>query len=65
MEQVFIKDLSVLCFVHLSLDAATPMIQCRDGASFPPGVMLGIQAKEFSLGFIRPENLVSRGLRVI
>jgi hypothetical protein len=28
-------------------------------------VMLAIQAKEFNLGFIRPENLVSHGLRVI
>jgi hypothetical protein len=27
--------------------------------------MLGIQAKEFNLGFIRPENLVSHGLRVL
>ena len=26
---------------------------------------LGIQAEEFNLGFIRPENLVSHGLRVI
>jgi hypothetical protein len=26
-------------------------------------VTFGIQAKEFSLGFIRPENLVSHGLR--
>jgi hypothetical protein len=28
----------------------------------PPDVTLGIQAKEFDLGFIRPENLVSEGL---
>ena len=27
-------------------------------------VTLGIQAKEFNLGFIRPENLVSHGQRV-
>jgi hypothetical protein len=26
---------------------------------------LGIQAKEFNLGFIRPENLVSQDLRVL
>ena len=26
--------------------------------------MLGIQAKDFNLGLIRPENLVSHGLRV-
>jgi hypothetical protein len=32
---------------------------------FPPDVMLGIQAKEFNLGFIKPENLVSHGLRVV
>ena len=38
------------------------MIHCRNGARFPPDVMLGIQAKQFNLGFIRPENLVSHGL---
>jgi hypothetical protein len=27
-------------------------------------VMLGFQAKEFNLGFIRPENRVSHGVRV-
>ena len=38
----------------------------RDSARFPPDVMLGIQAKEFNLDFIRPDNLhlVSHGLRV-
>ena len=30
----------------------------RDGTRFPPDVTLGVQAKEFNLGFIRPENLV-------
>jgi hypothetical protein len=35
-----------------------------DGARSPPAMMLGIQAKEFNLGFIRPENLVSHGLGV-
>ena len=34
------------------------------GARVPPDVTLGIQAKEFKLGFIRPENLVSHGLRL-
>ena len=29
----------------------------------PPNVTLGIQ--EFNLGFIRPENLVAHGLRVL
>jgi hypothetical protein len=33
------------------------MLHCRDGAWFPPDVTLGIQAKEFNLGFIRPNNL--------
>ena len=32
-------------------------------ARFPPDVTLGIQAKDFNLGFIRPEHLVSHGLR--
>jgi hypothetical protein len=31
---------------------------------FPPDMMLGIQAKKFNIGFIRPESLVSHGLRV-
>ena len=42
-----------------------PMLHRRDGARFPPDTTLGIQAKEFSLGFIRLENLVSLGLRVV
>ena len=41
------------------------MLHHREGARFPPDVTLGIQAKEFNLGFIRPENLVSHGLRVL
>ena len=40
------------------------MLHRRDGARFPPDVKLGIQTKEFDLGFNRPENLVSPGLRV-
>jgi hypothetical protein len=36
----------------------------RGGARFPPDIKLGIQAKEFILGFIRPENIVSCVLRV-
>jgi hypothetical protein len=38
------------------------MLHYRDGAMFPSDVTLGIQAKEFHLDFIRPENLVSHGL---
>ena len=33
------------------------MFHRRDGLRFPPDVTLGIQFKEFNLGFIRPENL--------
>ena len=47
------------------------MLHHKDGigqvirnAWFPPDVTLGIQDKEFNLGFIRPEYLVSHGLRV-
>ena len=40
------------------------MLRSRHGARFLPDVTVGIQAKEFNLGFIRPENLVSRVLRV-
>ena len=46
------------------LDAATTMLHRRNGARFPPNVTLCNQAKELNLGFVRPENLVSRGLRV-
>ena len=38
------------------------MLHHRDGGRFPSDVTLGIQAKEFHLGFIRPENLVSHDL---
>ena len=41
------------------------MLHRRDGARFLPDVTLGIQAKEFNLGFIIPENLVSHGLSVL
>ena len=42
------------------------MLHHRDGARFHPDVTLGIQAKEFDLGFITPENLVFHGgLRVL
>ena len=46
-------------------DAATTMLHFRDGIMFPLDVMLGIQAKEFNLDFIRLGNLVSNGLRVL
>jgi hypothetical protein len=45
-------------------DAATTMLHHRDGDMFPPVVTIGIQAKELNLHFIRPENLVTHGLRV-
>jgi hypothetical protein len=32
---------------------------------FPQNMVLGIQAKEFNLGFVRPENPISHGLRVL
>jgi hypothetical protein len=41
------------------------MIHRGDGARYFPDVTLGIQDKEFNLGFVRPENLVSHGLRVL
>ncbi|KAK3550941.1 hypothetical protein QTP70_010125 [Hemibagrus guttatus] len=48
------------------------MLHCRDGigqvmsgAWFPPDMTFAIQAKEFNLCFIRPENFVSYGLRVL
>ena len=59
LEQVFIKDLST----SAQHDAATAMVHHSDGARFPPDVTLGIQ--EINLGFIRPEILVSHGLRIL
>ena len=37
------------------------MLHHNDDARFPPEVTLGIQAKAFNLGFIRPENLAMVG----
>ncbi|KAK3564285.1 hypothetical protein QTP86_012010 [Hemibagrus guttatus] len=39
--------------------------QVMSGAWFPPDMMLAIQAKEFNLCFIKPENFASHGLRVL
>ena len=47
--------------LHRRDGATTTMLHRRDGVRFPPDVTLGIQVKEFNLGFIRPKNLVSRG----
>jgi hypothetical protein len=41
------------------------IVQVMSGALFPPDVMLGIQVKEFKLGLIRPENLLSHGLHLL
>ena len=38
-------------------DDATTVLHRRNGARFPPDMTLDNQAKEFSLGFIRPDNL--------
>jgi len=53
-------------------DASTTMLHCRDGigqvmsgAWFPSDTTFAIQAKEFNLCFIRPDNFVSHGLRVL
>lgn len=66
---------SELFFVHLSQflltkNIHTTMLQCRDvigqvmsGTWFPLDMALSIQAKNFC--FIRPDNLVSPGLRVL
>ena len=76
LEQVFIKNLSKLCSVHLCLDPDWSPSLCRWktpsqhdaatsmlGARVHPDMMLGIQ-KEFNLGFIRPEKPFSHGLWV-
>jgi hypothetical protein len=60
LEQVFIKDLcTLLPFIFFAILTSLPvpaaerqhhsmMLQHRDGARFPPDVMLGIQAKELN-----------------
>jgi hypothetical protein len=73
LEHVFIKDLSIfapLIFASILTSLPVPDTEkhphsmilpppChRDGARFPPDVTLSIQAKEFNLGFIRPENFM-------
>jgi hypothetical protein len=65
LEQVFFKDFNILHFRNNPPHAATTMFHRKDGARFPPDVTLVIQAKEFNLGFIRLENLVCHGLRVL
>ena len=40
------------------------IVQVMSGACFPPDMMFRIEAKQFNLGLIRPENLVSHSLRV-
>ena len=67
LEQVFMNDLSVLCSLSILTSLPVPAAEKhphRDGSRYPPDVTLGIQAKEFNLGFIRPENRVSHGMRV-
>ena len=68
LDQVLIKDISVLCSVHPSLNPShcpSPFSvgmgigQVMRGAWFPPDITLRIEAKQFNLGYIRPENLVS------
>ena len=39
--------------------------QVMSGAWFPPDNTLRIEARQFKLGFIRPDNLVSHSLRVL
>ena len=54
-----------LLLVVDDMDAVTTMLHRRDGARYPLGVTLGIPDKEFNLGSIKPENLVSHGLTVL
>ena len=53
-------------------DVATAMLHCREGISqvmsgawFHTDLTLGLHAKKFNFGFIRPENRDSHGLRVL
>ena len=55
----FSSAISLYCSVNLSLEPYLSPIPCRLKKTFC------IQAKEFNLGFIRPENVVSHGLRVL
>ena len=68
LEQVFINALSVLPLILTSLPVPAaekhPHIMMLPPPCFTLGMVPSIQAKEFNLGFIRLENLVSHGLRV-
>ena len=80
LEQVFIKDLSVVCpFIFPLIRTSLPVTAAEKHphsmmltppcftVGLVPGFIptLGIQAKEFNLGYIRSENLDSHGLRVL
>ena len=41
------------------------LVQVMSGAWFPPDMKLRIEAKQFNLGFIRPDNLVSQGQSIL
>uniref|UniRef100_A0A3Q1H1G4 Immunoglobulin domain-containing protein n=1 Tax=Anabas testudineus TaxID=64144 RepID=A0A3Q1H1G4_ANATE len=55
-------DILLINICHLRVDGIG---QVLSSAWFHPDMTLGIQAKEFNLCFIRPENLVSHALRVL
>jgi len=62
--------LYIAVFIFPSILTSLPVLASEKHCTlscgwFPPGMMLSIQAKEFNLCFIRPENLVSHGLRVL
>ena len=63
-----VKDIAVLCSILLFLNPdQLPMDgigQVMSSARFPPEITLRIEAKQFNLGFITLENLVSHSLRV-
>jgi hypothetical protein len=79
LNQVFIQDLKNLCSFPSILTSLPVPVAVKHPysmmlpppcftlgmVSFPPDVMPRIQAKKFNLGFIRPENLVSHGLRAL
>ena len=52
-------------FIFASILTSIPVSATeKHGSRFPADVTLGVQAKEFNLGLISPENIVSHGLRV-
>ena len=64
LEQIFLY-FAPYSFPSILISVTVPAAEKHLHSIMLPDVTLGIQAKEFNLGFIRPENLFSHGMRVL